>query len=149
MPITEIKFSICQSDVHTINNDIIYYSYVICGFSDVDIKKLSIYWNSKNVLDSSSNDINSNSYFTWITELSSDNKFNIFIKYDSNQFEEIFSEEESEVETDETSNNEEVSDNEKTSDTNKGVWDWGSFLTGILVGVLIAFGGAFILEEFF
>ena len=37
----------------TINNNIIYYSYVICGFSDIDVKELSIFWNSKKVLESS------------------------------------------------------------------------------------------------
>lgn len=106
--IIEIKFSIRQSDVHTINNDIIYYSYIIDGFSDINKNELLVLWNSKKVLESSSNDINSDSYYTWNTELLSDKKFNIFIKYDSNQFEELFEKQDSEennIEEEENDNN--------------------------------------------
>lgn len=141
--IIEIKFSICQSDVHNINNNIIYYSYVICGFSDIDVKELSIFWNAKNVLESSSYNINSNSYYTWNTELLSDKKINIFIKYDSKQFEDIFVEENSEEETDETSNNEEESNG------NQSTWSWSSFWAGTFCGAIILLVIFWIGVEFF
>lgn len=136
--IIEIKFSVCQSDVYTINNNIIYYSYVICGFTDIDVKELSIFWNSKNVLESSSYTIDSNYYYTWNTQLLPDNKFNIFTKYDLNQFEEIFSNEESEEEIDKTSDNEDVSKSETKDDYDSDDWDWFSFWMGVLacLGVL-------------
>ena len=146
--IIEIKFSVCQSDIHTTNNDIIYYSYVVCGFSDISVKELSIFWNSKNVLEASSNDINSNSYYTWTSELSSNNKFNIFIKYDLNQFEEIFSEEELEEETDKTSDDNE-SKSETQDDNNSDGWNWSSFLIGIVVGAAVLAIIMMILAEFF
>lgn len=130
--IIEIKFSVCQSDIHTINNDIIYYSYVVYGFSDVDIKELSIFWNSKNVLESSSYDIDSNSYYTWNPELISNKKFNIFVKYDSKQFKEIFVEENSEEKNNETSNNEEENNENKIN------WSWFSFVIGVFSTILVA-----------
>ena len=143
--IIEIKFSVCQSDIHTINNDIIYYSYVVYGFSDIDVKELSIFWNSKNVLESSSYNIDSNSYYTWNTKLQYDQKFNIFIQYDSKQFKDIFVEQDN----DEISNNDETSETENQDESDDNDWDWGSFMVGIFVGILIVLFVSFILEEFF
>ena len=141
--IIEINFSVCQSDIHTINNDIIYYSYVVYGFSNINIKEFSVFWNSKNVLESSSYDIDNNSYYTWNTELTSDKKFNIFVKYDSKQFENIFKKGDYVEENVETSNNE-VGTNE-----NEIIWSWPSYIVGAFYGALLILLILFIAVQFF
>ncbi|MGN1298439.1 MAG: hypothetical protein ACI4UE_00420 [Candidatus Scatovivens sp.] len=84
-----LEYSIHQSYMYIVEEDkhLIRYSFTAGWFPDIEVKELKILWNSRNVLEVSSNGDTLNGYYIWSSPLKMNEKFNISVKYNSDVFE--------------------------------------------------------------
>ena len=82
----EFSFSIHQSYMYKIDDDLCKYEFTPGWFDDIEVKKINIFWNSKNVLTSSSSETNSDNYLVWTSSLKKGKKLTANVKYLKNVF---------------------------------------------------------------
>lgn len=84
--IVEFSFSIHQDYMYIIENDKCNYEFTPGWFDDIEVKKINIFWNSKNVYSSSSKITNSDDYLTWSSSLKKGKKLTANVTYLNNSF---------------------------------------------------------------
>ena len=82
----EFSFSIHQDYMYKIEGDKCVFEYTPGWFDNIEVKKINIFWNSKNVLTSSNIDVNSDNYLVWSSSLKKGKKITANITYQKNVF---------------------------------------------------------------
>ncbi len=82
----EFSFSIHQDYMYKIEGDKCVYEFTPGWFEDIEVKKINILWNSRNVLTSSSKNTNSDNYLVWTSSLKKGKKLTAKITYLKNAF---------------------------------------------------------------
>ena len=80
------KFSIHQKNICTVNNSIVRYSYTPGWFDEIEVKDIKVFWNSKDVLDASSKEIDSDGYYVWKDKLKKGEKLSLNVTYPESTF---------------------------------------------------------------
>ena len=83
-----IEYKIHQSYMYIVEEDshLLRYSFTAGWFPDINVKEIKVLWNSKNVLEASSNK-KEDGYYVWADSLKMDERFNVSVKYNSDVFE--------------------------------------------------------------
>ena len=84
--IVEFSFSIHQNYMYVIDNDKCCFEFTPGWFDEIEVKKINVLWNAKNVYDSSSKGTNSDNYLTWSSSLKKGKKLTVNITYLKNVF---------------------------------------------------------------
>ncbi len=138
--VIELKYSFHQSNVAYVLGNTVKFNYSIGGFSDINVEKLKVYWNAKDVIDASTPKINSSNYLVWDSSLPKQEKFNVYLEYGAKSFQ-IEADENSQSQTtvivDE--NGVTVANPEADSEEDGSWWSWPTFLIGLLIGAIITF----------
>ena len=80
------RYSIHQSYMYELNNSKVEYEFTPAWFSDIEVKKLTIRWNSDEVIKSDS-DRESGGYLVWTeTDMSAGEKLTATVKYNEDAF---------------------------------------------------------------
>ena len=82
--IVEFSFSIHQDYMYMIENDKCNFEFTPGWFDDIEVKKINIFWNAKNVYTSSSKTTNSDNYLTWSSSLRKGKKLTVNVTYQIN-----------------------------------------------------------------
>ena len=84
--IIEFSFSIHQNYMYKLENDKCIFEFTPGWFNDLEVKKINIFWNAKNVSSSSSKMTNSDNYLTWSSSLKKGKKLTANVTYLKNNF---------------------------------------------------------------
>ena len=83
--IVEIDFSIHQSNMYLLSNNVCTYNFTPGWFNDVKIKKMKILWSNENVVDSNASK-KDNTNLIWEKSLSKGEKIRINVEYNKSSF---------------------------------------------------------------
>lgn len=83
--IFEVKFSFRQERIFTLDGDEVQYSFKPGWFDEIEVKKLVVLWNSKNILKSNADEAGSD-YYKWETSLGYGETIEVNLVYDRSAF---------------------------------------------------------------
>lgn len=132
--IVSFDFSIHEYYMYKLDDDknICSYSFTPGWFDDIDVKSLTILWNSENVLNSDSAKKES-SYLVWTTSLSAGERYSVNVSYNSSAF--VLSDQKNEYPSDLPGGGINIEDNSYTSYDNNN--DWDSIITIIVIILVV------------
>lgn len=84
--IVKFDFKIHQSYMYQINGNKCDFSFTPGWFNDINVEKLTVLWNAKQVESSNSKKNNSDNYLVWETSLSKGRKYEVKVSYPKSAF---------------------------------------------------------------
>ena len=84
--VIKFSFSTHQSYMYKITSDGCKYTFTPGWFSDIAVKDARIFWDSKQVLQATSSEINSDNYYVWKDTLRKNERITAEVKYGKNTF---------------------------------------------------------------
>lgn len=75
------KFSFHANALYTFDEETLYYEFTPGWFEEIEVKNLTVFWNSKNVVKNNSNKESSNGYLVWNYHLDKGESIEVLVNY--------------------------------------------------------------------